>query len=169
MRIFLGLKLGDNADNDGEEARGGGDRSLAIDIGDLRTRVTYRVTMLVCNMLAFVDTNELHFSKRTLDYDTSHNFKSTKACCWPEFPPCTHHHALGRRTWRVSNKCVHTCGDLYPALGKRSEKTGSKNCICDLPPSISATGLLVPVTAWETGLAATLEKLLYKICICFLF
>lgn len=56
MRIFLGLKLGDNADNDGEEARGGGDRSLAIDIGDLRTRVTYRVTMLVCNMLAFVDT-----------------------------------------------------------------------------------------------------------------
>jgi len=59
----------------------GGDRSLAIDIGDLRTRVTYRVTMLVCNMLAFVDTNELHFSKRTLDYDTSHNFKTTKACC----------------------------------------------------------------------------------------
>ena len=34
----------------------GGDRSLAIDIGDLRTRVTYRVTMLVCNMLAFVNT-----------------------------------------------------------------------------------------------------------------
>jgi len=84
-------------------------------------------------MLAFVDTNELNFSIRTLDYDTSHNFKSSKVCCRPEFPPCTQHHALGRRTWRVSNKCVHTCGDLYPALGKRSEKQVQRTAFAICP------------------------------------